>query len=325
MTTLLDSASVTAPFARRPIVTRALLVRFVSIIALSFSYFLPLAAIPVFTSAIAGGGAAGFTNGALLISTVVGEIAAPWILALTGYRAGLALGLFLLGAPALALLVIPTLPAVVLVCAARGFGFGLAVVAGGALTAAIVPQERRGEALAMTGVVSGIPSLVAMPLGVWLAYHGGLDVVFLLTAVAPLAAIVSLHWLPSGSAPVGRENGMLSGLRDGGLMRPAAVFAISAAAAGAFVTYLPLAVDSERSWLASAALFVQPTCTTVGIWIAGRLSDRHPRVPLLAPAIFLGAVGMAALAAVHSPASVLAGAVAFGLAFGILDNATVTR
>ena len=325
MTSILNAAPVVAPLIRRPIITRPLLIRFVSIVALSFSYFLPLAAIPVFTNGLAAGGAAGFANGALLISTVIGEVVAPWILAHTGYRAGLAVGLLALGVPALALMIIPTLPIDVLVCAIRGFGFGLAVVAGGALTASIVPPERRGEALAVTGVVSGVPSLIAMPLGVWLAYHGGIELVFLLTGLVPMVATVSLRWLPNGPAPVARENGILRGLRQGGLMRPAVVFAMAAAAAGALVTYLPLAFDRQNSWLASTALFIQPTCTTIGIWIAGRLSDRHPRIPLLVPAIVLGAIGMAALAAVHSSLAVLVGAVAFGLAFGILDNATITR
>ena len=40
------------------------------------------------------------------------------------------------------------------------------VVAGAALTAPLIPEDRRGEGLALLGIVSGVPSLVALPRGV---------------------------------------------------------------------------------------------------------------------------------------------------------------
>src|ERR1700746_3333162 len=51
----------------------------------------------------------------------------------------------------------------------RGLGFGLCGVATGALTALLLPPERRGEGLGLLGVVSGVPAIVALPAGVWLA------------------------------------------------------------------------------------------------------------------------------------------------------------
>jgi hypothetical protein len=90
--------------ATRPaIVSPALLLRFVSIVACSVSFYLPLAVIPVFAAAGGSTGAAGLANGGLLLATVAGELVTPRIVARLGYRSALAGGLLLLGAPALLL------------------------------------------------------------------------------------------------------------------------------------------------------------------------------------------------------------------------------
>jgi predicted MFS family arabinose efflux permease len=44
---------------------------------------------------------------------------------------------------------------------------------------------------------------------------------------------------------------------------------------------------------------------------------------LLCPGVLLSAAGMAALAATHAPVMVVAGAVCFGIGFGLLQNATL--
>ncbi len=91
-------------------------------------------------------------------------------------------GAVLLGAPALALLTREP-PAVLLaVSLVRGIGFGLCGVATGALaaTSAAPGPARRG--LGLLGLVSGVPAVIALPAGVWLAGH------HLATAVAVLAA-----------------------------------------------------------------------------------------------------------------------------------------
>ncbi|MCZ0978619.1 hypothetical protein O1L60_03600 [Streptomyces diastatochromogenes] len=54
--------------------------------------------------------------------------------------------------------------------------------------------------------MSGVPSLVALPLGVWLAAHVGYGPVFAAGAVAALAAVVSVPGLPDRDpAPEGRS------------------------------------------------------------------------------------------------------------------------
>ncbi len=302
-----------------PILSRALVLRLVSLVGASVSFFLPLAVIPLYTSTTS---AAGLANGALLLATVLGELVTPRLVARVGYRRALAGGLVLLGAPALALLTTSSLTVVLAVGILRGVGFAVTIVAGGALTATLIPAERRGEGLAIVGLVGGIPSLLALPMGVWMAGHWGFGTVFVVTAVAPLAAVVTVFGLPVRDASA--SHGVLGGLRDGALMRPAMVFAAAAGAVGVVVTYLPLAVAGHPAWVAPVALLVQPAVSTAGRWAAGRTGDRRGQIRLLVPSVALCAAGMATMAATGSAVLVIAGAALLGAGFGVLQNATLS-
>src|SRR5580692_9503636 len=85
--------------------------------------------------------------------------------------AGLITGALLLGTPALAMLAREPQAVMVSVSVLRGLGFGLCGVVTGALTARLLPPERRGEGLGLLGLVSGVPAILALPAGVWLAGH----------------------------------------------------------------------------------------------------------------------------------------------------------
>ncbi len=306
------------------ILSRALALRLISVAASSIGFYLPLAVIPLFASAAGSRSAAGLANGALLLATVGGELVTPRFVARVGYRWALAAGLVLLGAPALVLLVFSSFPAIVAVNAARGLGFAVTVTAGGALTAALIPDQRRGEGLALVGLVGGIPSLLALPFGTWAAGHWGYGAVFVLTAAAPLAATVTIPGLPRRDVSADGEHGVLAGLRNPALARPATVFAACASAAGVVVTYLPLAVAGRAAWVAPVALLLQPAAATAGRWAAGRFGDRRGQTRLLVPGVALSISGMAAMAATPSGTLVVAGAATFGAGFGILQNATLS-
>lgn len=213
---------------------------------------------------------------------------------------------------------------IVAVCLARGLGFALTVVAGGALTASLIPAERRGEGLALVGIVSGVPALVAMPLGVWLVAHGGFLPVALAGGVVALAALVAVPGLPDRELTSGPAVGVVAGFRTGALLRPVVVFATTALAAGIVVTFLPLAVPAGDAGLVSVALFVQSAASTVARWAAGRYGDRHGPACLVLPGLLASAAGMLVTALTHSPAAVIAGLAFFGIGFGITQNATLT-
>ena len=88
-----------------PLLTRPLLLRFVSMIGASVSFFLLLSVVPAYAAGAGGRGGAGLATGSLMLATVLGELVTPRVVARFGYRATLMAGLFLLGAPAVVLTV----------------------------------------------------------------------------------------------------------------------------------------------------------------------------------------------------------------------------
>ena len=313
--------------ARPRLVTRALLVRFVSIVGSSIGFYLPLSVVPLVAQDAGSARSAGLATVALLVATVVFELVTPRLVALIGYRWALAAGLFLLGAPTIVLVLAATTPAILAVSVLRGIGFAICVTAGGAVTASLIPAERRGEGLALVGIVGGVPGMLALPAGVWIAARWGYSPVFAVTTVATLLALVSVPGLPSRSASVASSDedaiGVLAGLRSRAIRRPAAIFAGSTAAVGVLVTFLPLALHGTHAWVAAAALLAQPAASTVSRWGAGRIGDRRGQACLLVPGLVLAVAGMGAIALLQSPGAVVGGACVFGVGFGVLQNATL--
>jgi len=160
------------------------------------SFYLLLSVTPMYAmSAGAGSAGAGLVTGSLMLTTVLAEFASPRLLGRFGYRAVFAAGALLLGGPAPALLLPHSMATIVAVSIARGIGFGLATVVLGALVAASVPTERRGEGIGLAGVVACVPAIVALPSGVWLAQNTGYVVVIAITAISALAPLAATPWL----------------------------------------------------------------------------------------------------------------------------------
>lgn len=312
--------------ARPRLMTRPLLLRFVTVVGSSASFFLLLSVVPVYAQSAPGGGSdkAGLVTGALMLATVVGELIAPWLAARCGYRVMLGAGLLLLGAPALALTVSRSLACVVTVCLVRGLGFAFTLVAGGALTASLIPPERRGEGLALIGVMAGVPSLTGLPLGAWLALHTGYGPVCWAAALIALVSIAAVPGLPGREAASGPPLGIFAGARSGTLGRPTAVFAVTAVGAGIVVTFLPLAVAPGYSGVVAAALFMQPAAATASRWFAGRRADRRGAAGLMVPGLVASAAGILVVALTGVPVAVVVGAAVFGVGFGITQSATIT-
>ena len=89
---------------RPRLITRPLLVRFVSIVGVATSFYLLLSTVPEYARAAgASAGTAGLTTTALTLSSVAAYLVAPRLIARYGYRSALAAGLAALGVPALLL------------------------------------------------------------------------------------------------------------------------------------------------------------------------------------------------------------------------------
>jgi len=307
------------------------------------SFYLLLSVTPMYAmSAGAGSAGAGLVTGSLMLTTVLAEFASPRLLGRFGYRAVFAAGALLLGGPAPALLLPHSMATIIAVSIARGIGFGLATVVLGALVAASVPAERRGEGIGLAGVVACVPAIVALPSGVWLAQNTGYAVVIAITAISALAPLAATPWLadPGDTGPAGQQAGsghgeagsghaetetapagLLSSLRSGGMLRPGLVFAATTIAAGVVASFLPLAAGVSAG-VATLGLFAQAVTATASRWWAGRRGDRHGHAGLLIPGLLTAAAGMASLIWVSAPVVVIAGMCLFGIGFGIAQNAT---
>ena len=294
------------------------------------SFYLMLSVTPMYAAGVgAGSTGAGLVTGVLLLGTVAAELAAPILMRRYGYWAMLLTGALLLGVPALALLPGGSLTAIVSVSVVRGFGFGLCTVMTGALTAALLPPERRGEGLGLFGVVATAPGIVALPAGVWLADHIGMATVIGLTAATALVPLAAFPLLsgradrhPTATRPgTGQPDGLLGGLRQAGQLRPFLIFAASTVAGGVVVSFLPLAAGVSGN-VAAAGLLAQALTATVSRWWAGRHGDRSGHARLLVPALAIASAGMVTMIWLTSPAAVIAGMCLFGIGFGICQNAT---
>ena len=204
------------------LMTRPLLLRLVSVVAVAIGFYLPLAAVPMFADATGTSAAAGLANARAAARHGCRRARHAATGLAVGYRWALAAGLVLLGTPALVLLtpVGASVTAIVVVNAVRGIGFAIAVVAGGALTAALIPAERRGEGLALVGLVGGIPALLSLPFGTWAAAHWGYTVVFVLTAAVPFLRSRPCPGSRHAPLPSGAAHRVTDGLRNPALMRP---------------------------------------------------------------------------------------------------------
>jgi predicted MFS family arabinose efflux permease len=239
----------------------------------------------------------------------------------------LAAGVVLLGTPALAMLA-PEPPAVMVgVSLVRGLGFGLCGVATGALTAKLLPPERRGEGLGLLGIVSGVPAIVALPAGVWLAGHHLAAEAAVTAATVALLPLLVIRRLPGGrEARQPARAGRMPGARSSGRVAGAAlrlplIFAAATIAAGVLDSFLPI-VKGIPSDLCSAALLVQAITATLSRWQAGKRGDRYGHARLLIPALAVAALGMAAMVVLGSTVMIFVGMVLFGAGFGVIENAT---
>ncbi|GIJ71923.1 MFS transporter [Virgisporangium ochraceum] len=290
------------------------------------SFYLLLSVVPLYL-ADAGSGTAGvgLATGVMMLATVLLELVVTRLLDRIGYRAALGLGLLLFGAPVLALLASSATWLVLVVSAVRGVGLGLVVVVGSALVAGLAPPGRRSEALALYGVVAGIPAVIGVPAGIWLSERIGFAPVFVLAAVVALLPLPAAMALPPvvPASDAAAPGSLLGAMRDGGFARPALIFAAVTLGAGVYATFLPLAVPADAREVAAVALLAQAVAMSVARLAAGRFGDRHGSGRLLVPAVLAAVTGGALVTWTASPTATVAGMILFGAGFGATQNVTL--
>jgi len=287
------------------------------------SFYLLLSAVPAHAAALGGDLAAGFSTGALMATTIAGEIAAPRIIARFGRRATLTAALLVLAIPCLTTFS-ASLMLVLVSCAARGFGLGVLLVAACGLAATLAPPARRAEAMGVYGVASAIPAILCVPLGPWALAAFGPATMAVATAALALAGLASLAALPDRAQHGGAHtySRRMPALRD--MAWPAACLALGAIVIGATITFLPLAHHEVGTGTIMLALLIQGLASAAARAAAGRPIDRHGPQGAMIGGVML-AVGAMLLLALPGAAAILSGMALGGVAFGILQSASLAQ
>lgn len=297
----------------------------------ALSNYAPLLAVVPLWAADGGAGSAGAgsVTAVMMGGTVAAQLSMGVLLRVLSLRSMFAIGALLMGLPTAAYLLSHELPWLLAVSAVRGVGFGMVVVAGSALVAELVPLAQRGRAIGQYGVAVAIPSVILLPLGVWLVEQiGFLPVFFAASGLAltatPLMAAMTRHRPDHATAAAPTLAGT-------GRWRPLAapwlLLVTAAAALGGVVTFVPLTLASSTT--ASLVLFAASAAMAAGRLTAGALRDRlgHGSA-LLVAGVLSCSTGMAGLGialdltTAVALVSITAGT-AYGFGFGMIQNETL--
>ncbi|MEV0275788.1 MFS transporter [Streptomyces sp. NPDC050610] len=295
----------------------------------TFANYAPLLSVAPLWSARGGSGNAGVgaVTGVTMATTVGVQLCMRWLLRRMSLRQVLVTGALLLGLPTFAYPLSTGLGWVLAVSAVRGVGFGMVAVAGSALVAELVPAHARGRAVGWYGVAVGLPQVLFLPLGVWLAEHIGFTPVFVAAgALSVLAAAAIKAQRPGQGTPGGNRGAKADKVPLRPFGRPFTVLITSACALGGVTTFLPLALTGSSA--APVALFLLSGAIVIGRWAAGFYSDRRGTGRLLVPSVLACVAGMGGFGlatASSGDAAVLAAVAGFvyGLGFGALQNDTL--
>ena len=276
---------------------------------------------------------AGLITGVMMACTVLAQLSMRRVLAGLGWRWTLVLGSGLLGLPALGHLATDALWPVAVLAALRGLGFGVITVCGATAVAAFAPPARRGRAIGAIGLAAAAPQFVLVPAAPWLAQRVGFWLVFVL-AVAPALAI-PFAW-PIARA-IGNTDPAPSGQPATGtavalwrvLLGPVAALVVITASGGAILTFTPRILASPASGFLGLLAFTGAAAGSR--WGAGGIADRFGPTRAIAPLLFTGALGLAAIALradstdVASQALIISGLFLAGVAYGGLQNLTLAQ
>ena len=298
-----------------------------------FALLLPVAPLWV----IRGGGdslGAGLVTGVMMACTVLSQLWVRRVLAGLGWRWTLVLGSGLLGLPALGNLATDQLWTVTALAALRGLGFGVVTVCGATAVAAFVEPARRGRAIGALGLAAAAPQAVLVPVAPWLAERAGYGLVFVLAVLPALA--IPLAWPVARAVGAGdRFSAGTSGpSTTAALWRvlawPIAALAVITAAGGAILTFTPRILISPAPGFFGLLAF--SAAAAASRWAAGGIGDRFGAAAGIAPLLFTGTLGLAAIAfkadGTHdTPGRVLviSGLLLAGIAYGGLQNLTLAQ
>jgi predicted MFS family arabinose efflux permease len=323
MATIASASETPNAVIAQPIVNAPMLALASVMITSMSSFYLLLAAVPAHADALGGHTAGGLTTGFLMAATIAGEIVAPHLIGRLGRRSALTVALVAMALPC-GMAFSATLALVLLGCVLRGLGLGILLVAACGLATRLAPATRRAEALGIYGLASAVPAIICVPIGPWALTAVGQQGVAGIAAVTALAALAGVALLPeSGSAPPSDQNTVrLPMLRDAAW--PAVALGVGAVVVGATVTFLPAAHPEVGTNTIAFGLLLQGLASATARWASGRPIDRHGPEGAIIGGIAASIASVGCLA-MPGTVAVVCGMAVSGIAFGILQGATLAQ
>ena len=203
----------------------------------------------------------------------------------------------------------------------HGFSTGFTPTGQAAYLSDVIPEDRRGEAMGFLGTAGMIGMAGGPAVGGLVTRLYGLTSTFYLSslfAVIAASILISTRETLKEKRPFSLSVLKIntSDLFEPRVLLPCLVMVLSMYAYGAVLTLIP--DFGESVGIRNKELLF--TCFTVASlvirFIAGKASDRYGRVPVLIGSTALTLVAMAMMAIADSPALLMAGVTAYGLAQG---------
>ena len=311
---------------------------FLSCLLFFGSLHLLITPLPIYIEEIGGGpvevGLAGttFALAALAIRPLMGRLVDT-----RGRKVALLIGAAIFTMGPLSYTVATTLPAFHLARVFHGIGIAAFTTAYYALIADMTPPARWGEALGLAGIAPSISMILASPTGAVLLEHTSHRLVFMVAGLTALASLVVALLIDEPRRAVvasqradSSKAGMLDVVRMRGVAVPSLVTLTMGLSYGAVYAFLPLFARDRN--LGNVGFFFTGLSLSIVLSrsIAGRLSDRVGRLPVILPMCGLLALSFVGLNWTYAFGTLIAMAIANGLGFGgarvgletmVVDNA----
>jgi len=210
----------------------------------------------------------------------------------------------------------------------HGFSTGFKPTGTAAYVSDMVPVTRRGEAMGMVGLFSTIGMAMGPAIGGYVAVRWNINVLFQLSAVFALLSVVILIGMKETLVNKQRFRFSLLKISSNEIFEPLVwspviITFLTYFSYGAILTIIPdfgafLGVTNK------GLFFTFYTASSIGIrLLAGKVSDRYGRVPVLKISAILMAGSMLMMGLAGNGALLLAAAVVYGISVG-LNSPAVT-
>lgn len=224
--------------------------------------------------------------------------------------------------------VLSTVGAFLLLRFFHGFSTGFKPTASTAYIADIVPENRRGEALGISGVSMNIGASIAPPFGSWATQVWSLETMFYISSGVALISVLMLLGLKETLPKKDRIafswrllRIKRSDLYDKTALAPGMVCMFAYLGFGVMLTIVPdqseyLGINNKGTFFAFVTF-----SSVLSRFVAGRVSDKIGRIPIIKIGMILLIASLVLIGYAHTPFVFFAGASGLGFSIGIVAPA----